>query len=207
MKTIFNKLVVLGALAGTAASLSGCFPLAAGGALMTGFVVTDRRTSGALVEDQGIELKATNRIRDTLGEKVHVNVASYNRKVLLTGEAPNPQDKEKVADLVREIENVTTTWNEIGVLPITSLSERSSDIIISGRIKAELLDTKDLISNAFKITVERGVVFVMGRITPRESKRVASLVSGVTGVKKVVLVHEPISEDELARLQPSPAPK
>jgi osmotically-inducible protein OsmY len=149
MKTTFNKLVVLGALAGTAASLSGCFPLAAGGALMTGFVVTDRRTSGALVEDQGIELKATNRIRDTLGEKVHVNVASYNRKVLLTGEAPNPQDKEKVADLVREIENVTTTWNEIGVLPITSLSERSSDIIISGRIKAELLDTKDLMSNAF----------------------------------------------------------
>ena len=142
-----------------------------------------------------------------MGEKVHVNVVSYNRKVLLTGEAPNPQDKERVADLVRDIENVTTTWNEIGVMPITSLSERSSDIIISGRIKAELLDTKDLISNAFKITVERGVVFVMGRITPRESKRVASLVSGVTGVKKVVLVHEPISEDELARLQPSPAPK
>jgi len=172
---------------------------------MSGLVVADRRTSGAMLEDQSVELKLSTRIRDALGERVHVNVASYNRKVLLTGETPDPQDKERIAEIAKSVDNVSGVWNEVGVTPISTLSERTSDAVISGRVKAELIDAKDLFSNAFKIVTERGTVFVMGRITPREAKRVAGLVSAVSGVNKVVLVHESITEDELANLQPATA--
>jgi osmotically-inducible protein OsmY len=185
------------------APLSACFPLVAGGAYMTGMVAVDRRTSGAMLEDQSIELKISSRIRDALGERAHVNVTSYNRKVLLTGETPDPQDKERVSEIARNIDNISAVWNEVGATPISTLSERTSDAVISGRIKAELLDSKDLFTNAFKIVTERGTVYIMGLITPREAKRVSSLASGVTGVKKVVLVHESITDDELANIQPA----
>jgi osmotically-inducible protein OsmY len=190
-------LVLLSALL----SVSACFPLVAGGAVMTGMVAVDRRTSGAMLEDQSIELKISGRIRDALGEKVHINVTSYNRKVLLTGEAQDQQDKERAGEIAKNIDNVTSVWNEIGVTAITTLTERTNDLVMLGRIKADLIDAKDLFSNAYKIVVERGMVYVMGRITARESKRVASVISGVTGVKKVILVHETITEDELANLQ------
>jgi len=185
------------------APLSACFPLVAGGAYMTGMVAVYRRTSGAMLEDQSIELKISSRIRDALGERAHVNVTSYNRKVLLTGETPDPQDKERVSEIARNIDNISAVWNEVGATPISTLSERTSDAVISGRIKAELLDSKDLFTNAFKIVTERGTVYIMGLITPREAKRVSSLASGVTGVKKVVLVHESITDDELANIQPA----
>jgi osmotically-inducible protein OsmY len=185
------------------APLSACFPLVAGGAYMTGMVAVDRRTSGAMLEDQSIELKISSRISDALGERAHVNVTSYNRKVLLTGETPDPQDKERVSEIARNIDNISAVWNEVGATPISALSERTSDAVISGRIKAELLDSKDLFTNAFKIVTERGTVYIMGLITPREAKRVSSLASGVTGVKKVVLVHESITDDELANIQPA----
>jgi len=90
--------IVIGTL--LASSLSGCFPLLVGGAVVGGsLVATDRRTSGSLVEDEGIELRASSRIRENLGERVHVNVTSYNRQVLLTGEVPNLQDKQLVEKL------------------------------------------------------------------------------------------------------------
>lgn len=201
MKTTLRYLALGIVLLSTLFSVSGCFPLMAGGAVMTGLVAVDRRTSGAMLEDQSIELKITSRIRDALGERVHINVTSYNRKVLLTGEAPDAQDKERVGEIAKATDNITSLWNEVGVTPITSMSERTSDLVIAGRIKADLIDAKDLFSNAYKVVVERGNVYVMGRITAREAKRVASVISGVNGVKKVVLVHETITEDELANLQ------
>jgi len=205
MTSVFRYLALSVLLLASIAQLSACFPLVAGGALMSGFVAADRRTSGAMLEDQSVELKLATRIRDTLGERAHVNVASYNRKVLLTGETPDPKDKERIAEIAKSVDNVSGVWNEVGVTPISTLSERTSDAVISGRVKAELIDAKDLFSNAFKIVTERGTVYIMGRITPREAKRVAGLVSAVAGVNKVVLVHESITEDELANLQPAPA--
>jgi osmotically-inducible protein OsmY len=205
MKPLLRYFALGSALLSTLLSVSACFPLVAGGAVVTGFVVVDRRTSGAIVEDQSIELKIGSRIRDALGERVHITVTSYNRKVLLTGEAPDQQDKERAGEIAKGIDNITSVWNEIGVTSITTLTERTNDLIAAGRIKADLIDAKDLFSNAYKIVVERGTVYVMGRITARESKRVASVISGVTGVKKVVLVHETITEDELANLQVKPS--
>ncbi len=205
MKTMLRYLALGLALLSTLLSVSACFPLMAGGAVMTGFVAVDRRTSGAMLEDQSIELKIGSRIRDALGEKVHISVTSYNRKVLLTGEAPDQQDKERAGEIAKNIDNITSVWNEVGVTSITTLTERTNDLVMAGRIKADLIDAKDLFSNAYKIVVERGTVYVMGRITAREAKRVSSVVSGVTGVKKVVLVHETITEDELANIQAKPA--
>ena len=205
MKTMLRYLALGLALLSTLLSVSACFPLVAGGAVMTGFVAVDRRTSGAMLEDQSIELKISSRIRDALGEKVHISVTSYNRKVLLTGEAPDQKDKERAAEIAKNIDNITSVWNEVGVTSITTLTERTNDLVTAGRIKADLIDAKDLFSNAYKVVVERGNVYVMGRITAREAKRVASVISGVSGVKKVVLVHESITEDELANLQAKPA--
>ena len=201
MKSMLRYLALGLALLSTLLSVSACFPLMAGGAVMTGFVAVDRRTSGAMLEDQSIELKIGSRIRDALGEKVHISVTSYNRKVLLTGEAPDQKDKERAGEIAKNIDNITSVWNEVGVTSITTLTERTNDLVAAGRIKADLIDAKDLFSNAYKIVVERGTVYVMGRITAREAKRVSSVASGVTGVKKVVLVHETITEDELANLQ------
>ena len=158
-----------------------------------------------MLEDQAIEVKTSTRIRDVLGERVHITVTSYNRKVLLTGEAPDAKDKEQAGEIAKNIDNVSSVWNEVGVTSITTLTERTNDLVAAGRIKADLIDAKDLFSNAYKIVVERGAVYVMGRITAREAKRVSSVISGVTGVKKVVLVHETITEDELANLNVKPA--
>ena len=205
MKPLLRYFALGAVLLATLLSVSACFPLVAGGVVMTGFVAVDRRTSGAMLEDQAIEVKTSTRIRDALGERVHVNVTSYNRKVLLTGEVPDAQDKERVAEIAKNVDNTSSVWNEVGVTAITTLTERTNDLIAAGRIKADLIDAKDLFSNAYKVVVERGNVYVMGRITAREAKRVASVISGVTGVKKVVLVHETITEDELANLNAKPA--
>ena len=205
MKSLLRFFALGAVLLATLLSVSACFPLVASGVVMTGFVAVDRRTSGAMLEDQAIEVKTSTRIRDALGERVHVNVTSYNRKVLLTGEVPDAQDKERVAEIAKNVDNTSSVWNEVGVTAITTLTERTNDLIAAGRIKADLIDAKDLFSNAYKVVVERGNVYVMGRITAREAKRVASVISGVMGVKKVVLVHETITEDELANLNAKPA--
>lgn len=185
--------------------LTGCFPLAVGGAVVTGMVATDRRTTGAVVEDEGIELRAGNRIREVLGERGHVNVTSYNRQVLLTGEVPSAQDRSQVEQILAGVDNVRHIINELAVLGNSTLNQRSSDALVSGRVKASLVDAQDLSANAFKIVTERGTVYVMGRVTPREAKRATEVISGVSGVQKVVRILETITEDELARLVAPPA--
>lgn len=186
--------------------LAGCVPLVLGGAAATGtvLVATDRRTSGAQLEDEGIELRAASRVRANLGSRVRVNVTSYNRQVLLTGEAPNLQDKQLVEQVVSRVENVTAVVNELALLSTPSLVERSADTLVTGRVKAAILDAKDLQVNAFKVVTERGVTFLMGRVTQREADRATEVARAIPGVQKVVRIFEIISEDELRVLQPSP---
>ncbi len=195
--------LVLGtALLGSVLSLSGCFPLAAGGALMTGFVAADRRSAGTQLEDQNIELKAANQMRINIGERAHINVTSYNRQVLITGEVPAEKDKALAEQMVKGVDNVSTVLNELAVMGNSTFTERSNDLITAGRVKAAIFDAKDLSTNAFKIVTERGVVFVLGRVTAREAKRVTDVVTATPSVKKVVRVLEVISEEELARIAP-----
>ena len=202
-----TTLAIAGAIALTSlASLTACVPLVIGGAMVGGTMVAiDRRTSGAQLEDEGIELRAASRIRTNVGDRVHVNVTSYNRQVLVTGEAPNEQDKLLVGQIVSKVENVGSVVNELAVLGISTLAQRSSDVLVTGRIKASLIDSKDLISNAFKVVTERGTTYLMGRVTPREADRATAIARSTSGVQKVVRVFENISEEELTRMTPAPA--
>ena len=192
------------ALLGT--SLSACAPLVLGGAAMSALVATDRRTSGAQLEDEGIELRAAGRIRENLGDRAHVNVTSYNRQVLLTGEVPSAQDRQLVEQIVSRVENVRSIVNELAVSGNTSLTQRSSDALITGRVKAAMVDAKDLFANSFKVVTERGTTYLMGRVTQREANRATELTRRTGGVQKVVRVLEIISEEELQRTLPQPAP-
>lgn len=198
------------AVAVVGTSLTGCFPLLAGGALAgSALVVTDRRTSGAQLEDEGIELRAQSRLRDNVGSRARVSVTSYNRQVLLTGEVLNEQDKKLVEQVVSRVENVSSVVNELAIINSPSLVQRSSDVLITGQIKAMFVDAKDLYANSFKVVTERGTVYLMGRVTQREADRATEIVRGARGVQKVVRIFEIISEDEMRSLllpQPKPAP-
>ena len=187
------------------AALSACAPMMVGGAVMGTLMATDRRTSGMQVEDEGIELKGASRIRETLGERGHVNVTSYNRQVLLTGEVSGEQDKQAVEQILSKVENVRSVVNELGILENSTLSQRSSDALVTGKVKASMVDAQDLFANSFKVVTERGTTYLMGRVTQREANRATDLVRSIEGVKKVVRVVELISEEELQRLQPKPA--
>jgi len=187
--------------------LNACAPILVAGFAGSAMVATDRRTSGAQLEDETIELRSSARIRDNLGEKAHVNVTSYNRQVLLTGEVATERDKQSVVSLVEKVENVKAVVNELSVMPPTNLSSRSNDLIVTGKIKASLVDSRDLFANAFKIVTERNTVYVMGRVTQREANSATNVIRNVSGVNKVVRLFEIISEEELSRMLPPPADK
>ncbi len=209
MKSERNRCVcMLLTAAALAGGLSACVPLVMGGAAVGTLVAVDRRTSGTQLEDEGIEFRSANRLHGLYGDRAHVNVTSWNRQALLTGEVPTQEDRQKVEQTVREVENVRSIVNDLVVAPPSSLSQRSNDTLITGKVKASFVDAKDLTSPAFKVVTERGVVYLMGRVTQREATRATEIVRGVSGVTKVVRVFEIISEEELSRnfANPQPAP-
>lgn len=193
------------AAAALAGGLSACAPLVVGGAAVGAMVAVDRRTSGSQLEDETIELRAASRIRDNLGNRTHVNVTSYNRQVLLTGEVPDEATRQTVDQLVAKVENVRAVVNELGIMPPSSLTQRSNDTLITGKMKAALIDARDLQSSAFKVVTERGTLYLMGRVTAREAERATQIARGVGGVTRVVRVFEIISDEELARITNAPA--
>jgi osmotically-inducible protein OsmY len=199
-KSFQNSMVLTVAAAALLSGLSACAPLMVGGAVMTGMVAVDRRTSGIQLEDEGIELRTAQGLRQNLGASAHVNVTSYNRQVLLTGEVATAAQKELADKLAQSQENVKAVANELVVQATSSLTQRSKDAIITGQIKALFVDAKDLQSTAFKVVTENSVVFLMGRVTSREAQRATDIARSVSGVTKVVRVLDVISEEELKRL-------
>jgi len=200
----FLALMLLSASLGGA--LSACAPIIIGGAVMGSLMAIDRRTTGTQIEDEGIELHAASALRDNLGERGHFNVTSYNRQVLLTGEVPNAQDKQLAERVVSRVTNVRVIVNELAILGNSTFTQRSSDALVTGRIKAALVDAKDLSANAFKVVTERGTTYLMGRVTQREASRATDIARGTPGVLKVVRVLEIISDEELQSMLPKPAP-
>jgi len=207
MKTLAIQRPVLLALAAVSlcASLTACAPLVVGGAVMTGVVATDRRTAGTQLEDESIELKVSAAVRQNLGDRMRLNVTSYNRQVLLTGEAATVADREQAERLARSQENVRAVVNDLAIMAPSTLTQRSRDTVITGQVKAAFIDAKDLQSNSVKVVTERGVVYLMGRVTAREAKRASDIARGISGVTKVVRVFEEISEEELRRISQPPA--
>lgn len=188
------------------ASLSACAPLIIGSAVVGGFVAIDRRTAGIQLEDESIELRTAQGLRQILTEASHVNVTSYNRMVLLTGEVSSAAERERAERLAKSQENVSSVVNDLAIEPASSITQRYKDIITSGQIKALLVDAKDLQSNAFKVVTERGIVYLMGRVTTREAQRASEIArsGSVSGVVKVVRVFEIITEEELKRISAQP---
>jgi osmotically-inducible protein OsmY len=207
MNANYKRLLLATLAAGAVlSSLSACAPLVVGSAVMSGLVAIDRRTTGIQLEDEGIELRTAQGLRQNLSASAHVNVTSYNRMVLLTGEVGSAADKERAERLAKSQENVSSVVNDLAIEPASSLTQRSKDAIITGQVKALLVDAKDLQSNAFKVVTERGVVYLMGRVTSREAQRASEIArsSSVSGVVKVVRVFETISEEELKRISAQP---
>ena len=200
------RLTALLAALVAATTLGACAPLLLGGAIVgSSIVVTDRRTSGTQVDDQGIELKGIRKVNDAIGDRGSVSVTSYNRVVLLTGTVLAEADKAAVERAAASIENVKSVVNEVAVGTAASFGNRSNDTLLTSKVKASFVDAKDVQVNAYKVVTERGIVYLLGRVTEREASRASDIARGVSGVRKVVRVFEIVSEAELADTQPKPA--
>jgi osmotically-inducible protein OsmY len=188
------------------ASLSGCVEMIVGGAVMGVVATADRRTLGAQTEDKAIAIKAELAVPKITGDAGHVNINSYNRRVLLTGEVRDEAMKAAVVKEVSAIQNIAGVVNELEIAGPSSYTSRSSDALVTAKVKASLVEMKEISANSFKVVTERGVVFLMGRVTQREGEIAAEAARGVAGVTKVVKVLEYITEAELQSLQPLQKP-
>src|SRR5690606_13652878 len=200
-KTVARPLL-LAALLGTAAlSLSACAPLVVGGAAATtAVVITDRRTSGAQLEDQNIAFKAERQISEKLGDAARVNAMSYNSVVLLTGDVPSEAAKAQATTVAQGIQHVKSVVNQLNVGPAASFTTRSNDTWLTSKVKTALLNTKYVPSATIAVTTDRSVVYLMGLVTEAEGNYAATAASEVGGVAKVVKLYEIISRDEALRL-------
>ncbi len=175
---------------GSAALLNaGCAAVVVGGAATGVALVEDRRTVGTVTEDQSIELKAGNRIGERYGN-AHINVTSYNRMVLLTGEAPDAAAKSEIERIVRAVENVRGTYNEIHVGPNSSFSERTGDAFVTSKVKARFVDAQKFNPLHVKVVTERSVVYLMGLVKRQEAADATEVTRTTSGVQKVVRVLE-----------------
>jgi len=193
MAVLLTKVVLGSALL---ASLSGCFGLIVGAGIGSAVSAVDRRTLGAQTEDKSVTVKAEIKMREVTNGNGNINVTSFNRKVLLTGEVRDEAMKAAAEREVRKIENVVSVINELKISGSSSYTSRSNDALITTKVKASLVDMKTVSAISFKVTTERGVVYLMGLVTPREGNIAADVAKGVSGVTSVVKIFEYISEED-----------
>jgi osmotically-inducible protein OsmY len=171
--------------------LNGCTAMVIGGAAAGGVMVAeDRRTVGTITEDEGIELKASNRIGERFKEAVHINVTSYNRMVLLTGEVPDAATKAEVERIVRGVENVRGVYNELAIAGVSSYAVRSNDAIITSKVKANFIDAGKFNALHVKVVTENSIVYLMGLVTKKEAEEATQIARTTSGVQKVVRIFE-----------------
>lgn len=184
--------------------LQGCFPVVAGGATAAAMMVSDRRTSGAYVEDEGIEWRTRNRINERYGNMVNVSVTSFNRNVLLTGQVPDEATRAEVGRIAGAVDNVRGIINELQISGVSSLTSRSNDAVITSKVRARFIDNSVPGSTHVKVVTESGTVFLMGVVTQREAHAATEVARTTAGVQKVVRVFEYVSDEEAARLDRQP---
>lgn len=183
------KLVRCLILLGLISQLFACAVVAVGGAAAaTGTAVVDRRTTGTLIEDQTIEVKAIKAIHDDaeLNEQAHMNITSYNTVVLITGETPTDAMRQRATELVKSIDKVTHVYNELTIAAPSSLTSRGSDSIITTKVKTKMFADKTVSGIQFKVVTEKGVVYLMGIVSRAESEIATQIARQTGGVQKVV---------------------
>lgn len=198
--------VAVALLCGAAAvTLQGCAGVVLGGAAVVGsLAATDRRTIGTQADDKAISFKGDQRIYSVIAPSDNVKITSFNRRVLLTGEVRDENSRMAAEREMRAVEGVRDVVNELVVSGTAGFGSRSNDTLITGKVKASLLDEKGLYINAIKVVTERGVVYLMGRVTQREADLATQIARGVGGVQKVVRVFEYISDEEYNSLINTP---
>ena len=179
--------ILLVAILGT---LQGCFPVVAAGVGTGALMAADRRTTGAYIEDEGIEIKAVSQISAKYKDSTHVNVTSFNRHVLITGEVANDAAKADIAQIVAGVSNVKAISNELAVSGLSGISSRSSDSIITGDVKLRFLKNKTFQADHVKVITENGTVFLMGLVYHKEAEAATEIASTTSGVRRVVKVFE-----------------
>jgi len=184
--------------------LSGCVPVAAVGVTAGALMIIDRRPTDTYLTDEAIEIRAANRINERFGDKVHVNVTSFNRMALLTGEVPDAATRAEVEKIVAGVPNLRALTNELQISGISSLSARSNDAFISSKVKARFVDANRFNAVHVKVVTEAGDVYLLGLVTQREADAAVEIARTTAGVRKVVRVFELISEDEARRLDAQP---
>lgn len=204
---MIRLLAAIGAALAFAATLGGCAVAVIGAGAAAGYsAMEDRRSAGTRIEDEGIELRAGNRLDQRFGFKVHVNVTAYNRAVLLTGEVPDAATREEVEKLVAAVPNVRAITNELAIGELSSLPARTGDSVVTSNVKARFLGAKRFNPVHVKVVTEAGVVYLLGMVTDAEADAAAEIARTTDGVKKVVKVFEYCSaKDGLCR--PAPAEK
>ena len=203
-KTLVRTVLVVGFAAGLSATLQGCFLAVAGAAGGGALMATDRRTLGAQTEDRELQVKALSQISQNLPDSAHVNVAVFNRRVLLTGEVAGEASKQRAESIVRGLNNVNTIVNELAIMPASSFSSRTNDTYLETRVKTALIAEKNISANNFKVVCENGSVYLMGLVTRDEGARGADVASRVPGVTQVVKVFQYIlPQDATAATAPA----
>jgi osmotically-inducible protein OsmY len=185
----------------TGCTLAGCIPVLVGAVAYGSYAATDRRSLGAQTDDKLITVRAENDLDAAFGRSAHINVTSFNRKVLLTGEVLDDAGKQRAEQIVRAIPEVSSVVNELGIGPPDSLSQQSTDAYLTTAVKGLMVNQTDFFANAYKVETESSVVYLMGRVTQREGDYAANIARSVQGVRGVVKVFDYISEEELQRMQ------
>jgi osmotically-inducible protein OsmY len=183
--------IVIGVLIAALPLLQGCTPLVVAGAAAGGIMVaSDRRTIGTMTEDEGIELRTAGRVGERFKDGVHVNVTSFNRVSLLTGEVPTAEARAEVERIARAVENVRGVHNETIVAGVSSWTVRNNDAIITTKVKTRFLDSQKFNPLDVKVVTENSVVYLMGLVKKSEANDAAEIARTTSGVQKVVRVFE-----------------
>ena len=192
------RILILSAI--TATLLAGCFPAAVVGVGAGALMVADRRITETYLADEAIEMRASSRIGEKFGSEAHVNVTSYNRMLLLTGEVPTAEAKVELGKIMATVPNVKSVSNEVLVAPASTIAGRSTDTYTTSKVKARFVDYNKFAANKVKVVTEWGTVFLLGLVTQREADEAVDIARTTGGVQKVVRLFEIIPEDEARRL-------
>jgi osmotically-inducible protein OsmY len=189
-------------------SLSACAPLLFTGAFVgSTMVVSDRRSVGIQLEDEAIERRINRSVADRYERgTLNVNVMSFNRKVLLAGQVASDAQRAEIEQIALRAENVRSVVNELEVGPVLAVGARATDTATTGKVRAALLEARDVPTGAVKLTTERGVVYLLGRVTEAEADAAARATSRVSGVQRVVKVFDYLSEEDAAQYRRNTPP-